>query len=358
MKYRILIYLVLCSGVSLAQEYPIDPDEIYRSPVRAVLNQFSITFSTGYNATTYSHDLSGYYYLQTDTEQFITPDTGQPLGASFPAYRNWLNDPTLADTIIVNDIYDVPYSPLANPVGNPELNQGLSTYNADSLNLGFKGKGWGIPINLGIRYNYQNFRIGLGMSLEFHTIKSLSPTVSDMGIRNYEPNFKKAVYFSYFLNLGYKFYDFWDYSFAAELELGKNKMGKNFNSSLMSQGMLVNFGISIEKNLSEYFRVIVKPSYDFKNYSINIPEGGGSIQHKNPAFKVNVGISITIPEIPRSPMKSDHVQLKHLYTDPQTGRVSEVRGQPIWKHQNPKVGQNHRKLWRYKFKNRKKMNPY
>lgn len=358
MKYRILIYLVLCSGVSLAQEYPVDPDEIYRSPLRAVLNQFSITFSTGYNSTKYSHDLSGYYYLQTGTEQFITPDTGQPLGGSFPAYRNWLNNPTLADTIVVTDIYDVPYASLANPVGNPDLDQGLNTYNGDSLNLGFEGKGWGIPINLGIRYNYQNFRIGIGMSLEFHTIKSLSPTVSDIGIRNYEPDFKKAVFFSYFLNLGYKFYDFWDYSFAAELELGKNKMGKHFNSSQMSQGMLVNFGVSIEKNLSEYFRVIVKPSYDFKNYTMNIPEGGGSIQHKNPTFKVNVGISITIPEIPRSPMKSDHVQLKHLYTDPQTGRVSEVRGQPIWKHQNPKVGQNHRKLWRYKFKNRKKMNPY
>ncbi|SMD31843.1 hypothetical protein SAMN04488029_0181 [Reichenbachiella faecimaris] len=358
MKFRLLLYITLFSAVAKAQEYPIDPDDIYRPPARAILNQFSITVTTGYNSTNYSHDLSGFWYLQSASQQFISPDLGEPLGEEFDVYDNWFNNPVLAQAVVLIDTFDVPYPPLSNPVNNPLLIRDLVPYHADSIGLGFEGRGWGIPINLAVRYNYQKFRVGLGLSLEFHTIKSLSPTRDDLGIRNYEPNFKKAVFFSYYMNLGYRFYDFWDWSFAGELEFGKQKMGKNWNSSLMNQSLFFNLGVSIEKNLSEYFRIVIKPSYDFKNYGINVPETGLNIQHKNPAFEVNFGVSITIPELRRSPMKSDHVQLKHLYTDPQTGRVEEVRGQPIWKKQNPKVGENHRKLWRYKFRNRKKLNPY
>lgn len=358
MKFRLLLYLVLCTVSLQAQEYPIDPDDIYRSPVRAVLNQFSITVTTGYNSTKYSHDLSGFWYLQSAEEQFISPNTGEPLGTEFDVYNNWFNNPALSQAVVLIDTFDVPFPPIANPVNNPLLLRDLQAYNADSLGLGFEGRSWGIPINLGVRYNYQKFRVGLGLGLEFHTVKSMSPTVDDLNIRSYQPDFKKAVFFSYYLNLGYRFYDFWDWSFAGEIEIGKQNMGKKFNKSLMNQGIFFNLGVSIEKNLSEYFRIVIKPSYDFKNYTMTVPETGLSIQHKNPTFKVNFGVSITIPEIRRSPMKSDHVQLKHLYTDPQTGRVEEVRGQPIWKKQNPKVGENHRKLWRYKYKNRKKLNPY
>ena len=358
MKLKFLLYLILSSTIALGQEYPIDPDDIYRSPVRAVLNQFSITLTTGYNSTNYKHNLAGFWYLESATEQFISPNTGEPLGAQFDVYDNWFNNPQLAQAIVIVDTFDVPFPPIPDPVFNPLLIRDLRPYNADSLGLGFEGKSWGIPINLGIRYNYQKFRVGLGLGLEFHTIKSLSPTRDDLGLRNYQPNFKKAVFFNYYLNLGYRFYDFWDWSFAGELEIGKQNMGKNFNKSLLSKGVVFNLGISIEKNLSEYFRIVIKPSYDFKNFNIRVPETGLTVQHKNPTFKLNFGLSITIPEIRRSPMKSDHVQLKHLYTDPATGRVEEVRGQPIWKEQNPKVGQNHRKLWRYKRRNRNKLNPY
>ncbi len=338
-----------------AQEYPVDPDGIYRSPLRKILNQFSITFTTGHNSTKYSHNLYGFYYLQSTTGQFISPNTGEQLDTEFDVYDNWFNDPALPQAVVPVDKIDSPFPPIANPVFNPFLVRDLRYVNADLLGLAFKGKGWGIPVNLGFRYNYKKFRVGVESSIEFHTVKPLSPNITDLGIRNYEPNFSKAVFFSYFLNFGYRFYDFWDYSFAAELELGKNKMGKNFNTS---SGLLINFGVSIEKNLSEYLRIIVKPCYEFKKYNISVSGTGLDIQHKNPSFKVKFGISITIPEIPRSPMKSDHVQLKHLYTDPETGQIMEVRGQPIWKNQNPKVGENHRKLWRYKFKNRKKLNPY
>lgn len=190
-------------------------------------------------------------------------------------------------------------------------------------------------------------------------MKPLRPSIDPEEIREYEPGFDKTSYTKIFGMVGYQFYEWWDYTFALELQLGRAKAGKEINTTALAigQNFFTNIGLNIEHNLSEYFRVVVKPSYDIKSYVINLPEGS-SIRHNNSAFMLQVGLSINIPEIPRSPMKSDHVQLKHVITDPRTGRLMEVRGQPIWKVQNPKVGQNHRRLWRYKWRNKRKLDPY
>jgi hypothetical protein len=324
------------------------------------MNNFSFTVTTGYGKTNYSHKLDGFYLIQSSTKQYIADNNGQPLGSEFGVYSDWLNNPLLAETIIKIDSFDVPFQSLVDPVNNPLLKSDLEIYNADSLGLGFSGKGVSIPISLSIRYNYQKLRVGLGYMFEYHVIKPFTPTESaePLGIRNYTPDFNSSLFKRYWLELGYRFYDFWDYSFAGELQIGKFNGGGNFNSSLIQRGMYFNLGLSIEKNLSEYFRLILKPSYDFKNYKIGIPGLEKVVAHKQPTFFIQVGISITFPEIPRSPIKSDHVQLKHVITEPSTGRYTEVRGQPIHKIQNPKVGENHRKLWRYKNKNKKKINPY
>ena len=78
------------------QEYEYTAEDIYRSPVRKVLNMFSVTITTGYNSTNYNHDLSGYYYLQSQEQQLITEDLGGPLPADFDVYDNWFNNPGLA----------------------------------------------------------------------------------------------------------------------------------------------------------------------------------------------------------------------------------------------------------------------
>ncbi|MCV9386086.1 hypothetical protein [Reichenbachiella ulvae] len=357
-KFLIIASLVVISfGSVWAQEYDISPEDIHRSPVRRVLNMFSFTVSTGYHAVTYKHSLNGYYLIQTPDNQYITIDTGEALGLQFDSYENWLNDPALALPVALEDTFSIPFPGISNPVLNPALINDNRAYDADSLGLGFKRTSWAVPLNVRLRFNYKGFRIGGGVSLLYHQINSLKPTVEGLGIRNYEPNVSSVFQFQYFGMLGYKFYDFWDYSFAAELEIGKDKyLGSKFNQGAMNQRVYYNFGISIEKNISEYFRIIVKPSYDLRSFDMNLP--GGSIRHGNNSFNIDFGISITIPEIPRSPMPSDHIQLKHVIQDPKNGYYYEVRGQPIWKRQNPKVGENHRKLWRYRWRNKRKMNPY
>ena len=350
--------IALTSWNLKGQEYEYTEADIYRNPFKLFLNNFSVTFTTGYGVTNYSHDLKGLYLLQTPTDQFIAENTGESLGTEVNVVSNWFNNPIVGQALILEDSFDVPFPPLDNPVNNPLLINSVTIFNADSLGLGFSGKGRSIPLLFALRYNYQKFRIGGGLMLEYHTVGRQKPNVLTTQVREYEPDFKSTFFTRYFMTLGYRFYDFWDYSFAGELQVGKFNAGSNFNSPFIQRGMYVNLGVSIEKNLSEYFRVIVKPSYDFKSYNLSVPNTAVTIKHNQPSWFVQFGISITFPEIPRSPMKSDHVQLKHVITDPATGRLIEVRGQPIWKRQNPKVGENHRKLWRYKNKNKKKLNPY
>lgn len=333
-------------------------EDIYRSPLRAFLNQFSVNFMSGYGRTSYSHDLSGVYFVQDQNSQLIVSNATNPLPERITGYNNWFNAAVLGDSILNRNIFDVPFAPLNNPVNNPSLLGQDVLLDTDSVNLGFKSKGRSIPVHLSLYYTFmEKFRVGGGLMWERQRFSTFEPSAFSGRIRNFDPGIEKTSYFRYFFLLGYKFYDFWDYSFAAELNIGKASFGKQFVG--VQSGLYTSFNLSIEKNLSEYFRVVLKPTLDFKNYSLNLgDEQSTTIDHRNRTFFIQIGISITYPEIPRSPVKSDKVQLKHVIMHPTTGKRMEVRGQPIWKKQNPKVGENHRKPWRHKWFNKKKINPY
>ncbi|MEM9325168.1 MAG: hypothetical protein AAGA85_05920 [Bacteroidota bacterium] len=331
---------------------------IYRSPILVFLNQFSITLSSGYGATNYNHDLSGFYFYQDASRQVIVPKNEESLPVRFAGFTDWLNAPTLTDTLVNDNFFDVPYRFLPNPVFNDTLRQQVFLLDTDTAALSFSGVSHSIPVNLSIHYNYKEFRFGGGIGWERQYVRPLNPQSFEEQIRPYQPNFSKTSFTRWYGLVGYKFYDYYDFSFVGELEVGRATFGRQFNNELLTRGVYARLGISIEQNWSEYFRLLIKPSYEFKNYTIAMPEGMASVKHNQNTFFLQFGISINIPEIPRTPMKSDHVQLKHVITDPATGRLVEVRGQPIWKKQNPKVGENHRKLWRYKNRNKRKLNPY
>lgn len=351
-------------GRSLDAMGKLPPDfyvrnNIYRDPMRVFLNKFSFTLTTGYGNTHYNHDLKGVYFYQDQNQQLILSNNMETLPRRFQGFGNWLNNPMLSDTVLFDNIFDVPYNYLPNPVFNDTLRTDSFVIDTDTTSLGFSGVYHSIPIQLSVHYNYGDFRIGGGFNWERQFVKSLDPSTTLGGqIRPYQPNFDATSFTRWFGMIGYKFYEYWDYSFFAELEAGNINAGRQFNEQFISRGIYTTIGISIEQTWSEYFRLILKPSYEIKNYTMTLPDGVTTIRHNQNAFFIRFGISINIPEIPRSPIESDHVQLKHVITDPKTGRRVEVRGQPFWKVQNPKVGQNHRKLWRYKKKNKRKLNPY
>ncbi len=350
----------LGKGVDAVGKLPPDfyvRNNIYRDPVKVFLNKFSFTLTTGYGNTHYNHDLQGVYFYQDDDQQLIF-NNSETLPRRFQGFNNWLNDPMRSDTILFDAIFDVPYNYLPNPVFNDTLRINSFVIDTDTTNLSFSGVYHSIPVQLSLHYNYGDFRVGGGFNWERQWAKSLDPNILTNQVRPYAPNFKATSFTRWFGMIGYKIYEYWEYNFFAELEVGNINAGRQFNDNVISRGLYTTIGISIEQTWSEYFRLILKPSYEIKNYSITLPDGSPVIRHSQNAFFLKFGISINIPEIPRSPIEADHVQLKHVITDPKTGRRMEVRGQPFWKVQNPKVGQNHRKLWRNKNKNKRKMNPY
>lgn len=357
-SFILLTLLTVLSQLSTAQSQDIyEKYDIYRNPVRVLLNKFSWTVTTGYGLTNYKTDLKGFYFFQDATDQYILSKQNE-IGPVFNGYDHWMSSPQPGQGVILNDRYDVPYDYIQYPVNNPALKNRQYLVDSDSIGLAFSSLASTVPVLVSVHYDYQKFRFGLGFQYERHFLKPLNPNTHEEIIRPYGPDFKQTGYTKVFGMLGYKFYEFWDYSFVAELQLGRAKAGKQINTSALAigQNLYTNIGISIEKNLSEYMRIIIKPSLDFKQYTVNFPDAS-SLKTTNNAFLLQFGVSVNIPEIPRSPMSSDHVQLKHVITDP-SGRLMEVRGQPIWKKQNPKVGENHRRLWRYKWRNKRKIQPY
>lgn len=338
--YSILLCILLSSESVFSQEDIYQKYNIYRNPLRVFINQFSITATTGYGATFYSHDLSGVFFYQDEQNQFVFTNE-ENLGSTFFGFTDWLNSPQQGPQTSLENPFEVPFDYLPNPVNNPALGNQTFLLNTDTVDFGFEGTSHGIPINLMLHYEYFNFRIGFGYSYERQFVRSLAPTNFQVQVRDYEPDFKSTRFTRLYGMVGYKFYSWWWYDFVAEINVGSINAGSQFNDGAISRGIYTNFGVSIENNWSEYFRIIVRPSMDFKSYTVNLPDGA-TVEHRQPTFFVQFGVSINIPDIRRSPMKSDHTQLKHVYTDPLTGRKEEVRGQPITKRQNPKIGENHR----------------
>lgn len=331
---------------------------IYRNPASVFLNQFSFNLSSGYASTVYQHSLEGFYFFQDNNSQQILRNN-QEIPTVFLGYENWLTDPVSGLPVDLTDIFDLPYAPLEFPVNNPLLINQQYLADADSIGLSFKAINPTIPVLFSIHYQWNDFRIGVGFQYEQHTLNEMKPSVLPGLIRPYQPAYSKTYYTKIFGLFGYQFHEWWDYSFVAEVQLGRASPGPQINTTAIGigQNFFANVGVSIEKHFSEYLRLTIRPSYDLKSYVINLPDAS-TIRHVNPAFMIQVGFSINIPEIPRSPIKSDHVQLKHVIVNPQNGVLMEVRGQPLWKKQNPKVGENHRRLYRYKLRNRRKIDPY
>ncbi len=330
------VFTILCCLIVVTAAFSQSQDiyekyNIRRNPARVFLNKFSFSLSLGYGMTEYKSDISEFGFYQDSSSQIILRRDLE-VGADTIGFSTWLTNPQ-QDTIAFNN-----------------------TIFGDTIGLAFQKRSGSIPISISAHYNFSKLRIGAGFTFEQQFLKPLEPNAFKDSIRSFDLGFKSVSVTRLWGMAGYQFYEWWDYTFVGEVRLGITNYGKKFDSPFLTNSLFYNIGINIEKNFSEYFRVVIRPSYDIKSFKIGLPDGD-PLRLTNNAFFVQFGISINIPEIPRSPMKSDHIQLKHVLSD-EEGRLYEYRGQPLWKVQNPKVGQNHRRLWRYKLKNRRKLDPY
>jgi len=250
-------------------------------------------------------------------------------------YTNWVNT-VVADTL----------------VGGPDSRPPITS---DTARLGFKGGAFNIPLKGTLHYEFLGrYRVGGGYSYEMMFIGAMRPMTYKDQLSGFQPSQNAGFMRKYFGMLGFSFYRMGTFLFTGDVNVGGFNPGKNFTAGLIQKGIFVNAGVTIEKEFAENLQFFARPSFDYKNYTISIPGGDGSIVHNFNALYVNVGITWSLPALPKCYHKECQAQLNHAHGD----REYRSRMHKFYKKQNPMYGENYPKLFKYKGKNKKKLNPY
>jgi hypothetical protein len=296
---------------------------------RYLLSKLTFGLSTGYGSTNFNHKLDGFGIRQRAGRQ---PEI-YPSGIPTSVYGNWINNVAGADTVISPTKFLV---------------------DSDTAKIGFKSKTFNIPLKATVHIEFDRYRVGGGYSYEYTHIGPFKPISYSDKIGNYSLDKQGFFMRHYFGMIGATVYRYYEYTLVADLNIGGYKMGKQFNMAVIQKGMYVNIGATVEREMSEYFRLFVRPSYEIKGYKIALPEAGQTISHRLNAFYVNVGVTYRLPELRRCFLKTCHAQINHAHGN----KEYRSRRHPIYKKQNPHYGENYPTLIKYKGSNKKKLNPY
>jgi len=295
--------------------------------LRRVLHNFHFGVYTGFGRTYFKTQLNGLGVYQSPASQ---PQVFT--GAGTARYTNWVNDAGIDSTAAGSYI-----------VANP-----------GTANLGFKGHALNIPLGGTVHYAYQRYRIGGGYSYEMMSIGALHSNILTDKISDMKPTNPTGFIRKYWGMVGVSFYRWNDYLLTADVEVGSYKLKGNYNQAQVTPSTYFSLGVTAERDLSEYFKVYVRPAYEIKSYDLALPGSGQSIHYTINAWYVNVGFTYSIPELPRCFLEECHAQVNHAHGN----REYRSRRHPIYKKQNPGYGENDPVLIKYKGKNKKKINPY
>lgn len=323
-----------------AQDQPTIPlDKFYaerkKRPIRAMLRPLKFSFSTGIGSTYFKHTLDGMGIYQSPTAGpyvFAFATTPPPNPTS--GHQQWIDTNT--------------------PINPITVNPGDFLVTSDTAKIGFKSKSFTVPIKLTVHYEFKMLRVGLGYAKDFIFIREFEPISYGKQLRSMQADARFVTTNKWFLMGGYSFYRIDKFLFTGDLQFGLNKFGKKFDRTYVKASPFFNFGLLAERELSEYLRLFVRPNFEFKSYTLSLPESNASVKHKANALNWSIGLTYTIPELPRCKIKDCAAQINHAHG------AGEYRSRmhPLWKKQNPGYGENNPKLIKYKWRNRKKINPY
>jgi hypothetical protein len=327
LSWLILVFCTFGPGVHLVEAQVFNPyqhsyqgwdgNKIRRSHVRAFLNRFTLSVSSGYGRTFYAHEVEADLLESVDEQIMLSEYTLTGTTINYKGVQHWLNAPRTVE-------------------GTRTLGADRRLVGLDTANIGYRGSFGGVPIEVSLTFDINRFRIGAGVSAELHHTAAL-PALHSGGFP-YASNAGSTMFTRYFLTMSAFVYNVKGWMYHAELQIGKLNYGSKFDKSSLRSGLYFNIGFPIEYEFSEYLRVFVKPSFDVKNYTMVLPgvEGGSlpsAIQHSQSAVYLQVGIRLKLAEVPRCPIPSCRTQLKHVHGN------QEYRGQPFYKKQSPKIGE-------------------
>lgn len=297
---------------------------------------FSLSVSSGYGATFFSHEISGVGLIQKSADSlFIFDNTYVISGPISTGYNNWFNDPQAHQQI---------------PVNSNDFILGT-----DSVPITYRAKGNSIPINASVHFGFDRYRFGIGGSFEVQTVGQLNPNELKGDLLPFQPSFTTTTMNRYYLMVGGEVIRTLRHMLVVDAQIGRyNLSKKNFNPDIIKKGIFFNIGVAFERSLSEYFKVYLRPSYEFKGYTVTIPETGYVIDNNMPAFYINLGVVLKFPDLRKCLVDNCRTQIDHVHG----GKQYRSKVHPMYKWQDPDYGQNYPKLIKYKGKNKRKINPY
>jgi hypothetical protein len=222
----------------------------------------------------------------------------------------------------------------------------------DTATIKYKGTGLNVPLHLQILYDFGKIRFGGGASMELYFMKKLKPSQYENIIPD---NHLKGIgtFKKYYGHLGYKYFQNRMYTYVADLEIGLYKGSPAVNTAGNGMRPFVNVGVTLERRYSEYFRMFLKPSIEFKGQPFTLNDAN-SITNKNrmTTFYVQWGVSYSIPFTKKCPIPGCKVRVHHYHNN----RV--YRGNPFQRLQNPDYGEEDKTLIKFRGKNKRRIDPF
>jgi hypothetical protein len=297
---------------------------------------FSLHASTGIGLAFSSHEINGPGILQQKNGNVFLFDNFYGVSDTLTTgYAGWVNNAQAFSQI---------------PIGDEDFLLG-----SDTTAVKYKGKNTSIPLSIAVTYTFDRYRFGVGYSYEQSFSTTFFPNVESDKLQPFNPEYLTSSITRYYGYFGGEVYRSKRHTIAVDAKFGTYKFGKkNFNRDQIKTKIFVNVGTSFERSLSEYFKIYVRPSLELKSYELGVPGLGYNVNHSLPAFYLNVGAIIKMPDLNKCPVSQCRTQINHRHGD----RIYRSKVHPFWKWQNPDYGQNYPQLIKYKGKNKKKKNPY
>lgn len=251
---------------------------------------------------------------------------------------------------------NIDYYPIMNlqPEGDPlQLEQDES--------MAFRGDNFAIPINAGVTIDiFGMATIGGGYGREFGRMGPATNADYSFAFEGGSYTFDK-LYGSFgliiydakkrakVLNYQYRRYSgnntymqsekkqrlrqHYPWRFILEGEAGKIFIRNSFDPHLTADDPFYGLGIKVERELSEYAKVYIKPNFEMRSFGYSSPEIEEIQNIRQQLFTINAGFSIRMPGNKRCKVGGCGVKMRHIHDG------VEYRGSSMWNMQNRKIGQ-------------------
>ncbi|MEL6153166.1 MAG: hypothetical protein AAFQ78_04020, partial [Bacteroidota bacterium] len=295
-KICLLSLALLLSNASLAKEH---------SKFREFLNHVHISFATGYGKTYYTNQVvtsKGCTMYREGDHLYIVYKSANPNAGRGTYQVRWFDGPhvrmrTDTDLKLLPAVHQV--------VGTAK----------------FTGSGHTIPFTLsGYVDAWGKLRLGVGGALFINTLRSLQfekenkHSPHDLG--EYIPVHKTHYRIRPFGVVGYKFVENVFLSMLLDLNIGFDFVYAKLSDPQCVNRFLLgiyNIGITLEKHISEYFRIQGRISYEKGGTvdSLDKEKTGIVLERSNISFQL--GLSFNYTELPRCPVPNCNIELKHRH---------------------------------------------